>query len=209
MKRNEDRGSRAEAGWYWPVRPSAVLAMGLSMLIILTIMSCSGSAGQSGQENDRQEPGLAGKAAGREVSSLVKKNLLPPLNPALAVARRDLFRPSSLMAVLDGQPDNEGEMTEEEIMAEMLATRQLEGGLPTIQPNNSLLESLNFIYSGLIFSGQKALALILIDGQALALAEGEEIIPGLILVKITPEEVLIRDNQGNSRKIKVKDNSDE
>ena len=49
----------------------------------------------------------------------------------------------------------------------------------------------------------------MIDGQALALAEGEEIIPGLILVKITPEEVLIRDNQGNSRKITVKENSDE
>jgi len=45
--------------------------------------------------------------------------------------------------------------------------------------------------------------------RPLALAEGEEIIPGLRLDKITPEEVLIRDSQGNSRKIKVKENTDD
>jgi len=95
------------------------------------------------------------------------------------------------------------------MMPNRLAAGQSAGGFQTDQSNTSLLESLDFIYSGLIFSGQKSLALILIDGQALALAEGEEIIPGLRLDKITPEEVLIRDNQGNSRKIKVKENSDD
>jgi len=105
--------------------------------------------------------------------------------------------------------DDEEEMADEEIIPERLAAGQSAAGFQTGQSDTSLLESLDFIFSGLIFSGQKALALILIDGQALALAEGEEIIPGLKLVKITPEEVLIRDSQGNSRKIKVKENNDE
>ena len=205
MKKNKGLVSRADLKWRWPIRQYVLVAMSLSFLIA---MLYSGSINLFGQEKNRQQPGQPGKTRAREVSSLVKKNLLPPLNPALAVARRDLFRPSSLMTA-NRVYDDEEEMADDEIIPERLAAGQSAAGFQTGQSDTSLLESLDFIFSGLIFSGQKALALILIDGQALALAEGEEIIPGLKLVKITPEEVLIRDSQGNSRKIKVKENNDE
>ena len=205
MKRNKRRGCLQELKRCRATRLLVFVTIGLGFLIG---MLCSGSINLSGQEKKSQQPGQPAKAIAREVSSLVKKNLLPSLNPALAVARRDLFRPSSLMTA-NRVSDNEEEMAGDGIVPERLAAGQAAGGFQTGQSNTSLPESLDFIYSGLIFSGQKALALILIDGQALALAEGEEIIPGLKLVKITPEEVLIRDSQGNSRKIKVKENNDE
>jgi len=205
MKRNKRRGYLQELKLCRATRLLIFVTIGLSILII---KPCSGSINLSGQERDSQEAGQEAKAITREVSSLVKKNLLPSLDPALATARRDLFRPSSLMAE-NRVLDNEEEMADGEMMPDRLTAWQSAGGFQTDQSNTSLLESLDFIYSGLIFSGQKSLALILIDGQALALAEGEEIIPGLRLDKITPEEVLIRDNQGNSRKIKVKENSDD
>ncbi|HPB60029.1 MAG TPA: hypothetical protein PK266_08260 [Candidatus Saccharicenans sp.] len=205
MKRNKRRGYLQELKLCRATRLLVFVTIGLSILII---KPCSGSINLSGQERDSQEAGQEAKAITREVSSLVKKNLLPSLDPALATARRDLFRPSSLMAE-NRVLDNEEEMADDEMMPDRLTAWQSAGGFQTDQSNTSLLESLDFIYSGLIFSGQKSLALILIDGQALALAEGEEIIPGLRLDKITPEEVLIRDSQGNSRKIKVKENSDD
>ncbi|HNS05366.1 MAG TPA: hypothetical protein PKH53_05085 [Candidatus Saccharicenans sp.] len=205
MKRDKRRGYLQELKLCRATRLLVFVTIGLSILII---KPCSGSINLSGQERDSQEAGQEAKAITREVSSLVKKNLLPSLDPALATARRDLFRPSSLMAE-NRVLDNEEEMADDEMMPDRLTAWQSAGGFQTDQSNTSLLESLDFIYSGLIFSGQKSLALILIDGQALALAEGEEIIPGLRLDKITPEEVLIRDNQGNSRKIKVKENSDD
>jgi len=205
MKRNKRRGYLQELKLCRATRLLVFVTIGLSILII---KPCSGSINLSGQERDSQEAGQEAKAITREVSSLVKKNLLPSLDPALATARRDLFRPSSLMAE-NRVLDNEEEMADDDMMPDRLTAWQSAGGFQTDQSNTSLLESLDFIYSGLIFSGQKSLALILIDGQALALAEGEEIIPGLRLDKITPEEVLIRDSQGNSRKIKVKENSDD
>ncbi|HNT01413.1 MAG TPA: hypothetical protein PKJ80_05215 [Candidatus Saccharicenans sp.] len=205
MKRNKRRGYLQELKLCRATRLLVFVTIGLSILII---KPCSGSINLSGQERDSQEAGQEAKAITREVSSLVKKNLLPSLDPALATARRDLFRPSSLMAE-NRVLDNEEEMADGEMMPDRLTAWQSAGGFQTDQSNTSLLESLDFIYSGLIFSGQKSLALILIDGQALALAEGEEIIPGLKLVKITPEEVLIRDSHGNSRKIRVKENNDE
>ena len=205
MKRNKRRGCLQELKRCRATRLLVFVTIGLGFLIG---MLCSGSINLSGQEKNSQHPGQPAKAIAREVSSLVKKNLLPSLDPALATARRDLFRPSSLMAE-NRVLDNEEEIAGDDMMPNRLAAGQSAGGFQTDQSNTSLLESLDFIYSGLIFSGQKSLALILIDGQALALAEGEEIIPGLRLDKITPEEVLIRDSQGNSRKIKVKENNDE
>ncbi|HAV41859.1 MAG TPA: hypothetical protein DCW97_05575 [Acidobacteria bacterium] len=204
--KNKAVGGRLKVVRRWPFKPSALVSINLSILII---MSCSLLAGQSNQEQESQEPGRAGKASSPPVSSLLKKNQLPQLNPDLAVARRDLFRPSSLNAAQDRAAIEGGEMAGEEIMDERPEFQISDNELLAGQQNTSLLESLNFIYSGLIFSGQKALALILIDGQALALTEGEEIIPGLKLVKITPGEILIKDSQGNSRKIKVKENTDD
>lgn len=204
--KNKAEGGRLKVVRHWPFKPSALVSIGLSILII---MSISLLAGQSNQKQESQEPGRAEKAASPPVSSLLKKNQLPQLNPGLAVARRDLFRPSSLGAAQDRAAVEGGEMAGEEILDERPEFQISDNELLAGQQNAPLLESLNFIYSGLIFSGQKALALILIDGQALALAEGEEIIPGLRLDKITPEEVLIRDSQGNSRKIKVKENTDD
>lgn len=69
----------------------------------------------------------------------------------------------------------------------------------------SILESLNLSCSGLVTSGNKKMALILVDGQAITLAEGEELIPGIRLTRIAADEVIFQDDQGNSRKVRVKE----
>ncbi|MDD8021255.1 MAG: hypothetical protein PHU81_08795 [Acidobacteriota bacterium] len=183
------------------------------LLVSLMIISCSGSAGQPDKKPDKKPenggPGQVEKEAGLQFSSFLQKNQQTKLDPALAVARRDIFRPGGL-SFSGSLPDGtEAEIIGGKLVGEEPGLETAEAGLELHQEAASLLEKLNLIYEGIIFSEQKALALLALDGQTLVLSEGEEIMPGLRLVKITASEVLIEDSQGNSRKIKVKENSDE
>jgi len=133
-----------------------------------------------------------------KVSSFIKKELLAKLDPVLANARRDLFRPSALESTVSLPPVSSAQNQSE---SPDIYSKETE--------SQSVLETLNIAYLGLVSSGSKALALVTLDGQAVILSEGEEVIPGVRLVKISPEEILFKDSQGNSRKIPVKESFDE
>lgn len=123
--------------------------------------------------------------------SFIKKWKLPVLDSSLAVARRDLFRMSSGLPALENQDYQQ---------PEKISPMEEQASAPV-----SLLQSVNIAYLGMAVSGKKKVALLELDGQPLSLAEGEEFLPGLKLVSITPEEILIRDNKDNSRKIRLKE----
>lgn len=138
-----------------------------------------------GQQNKKPE------AAGQiESASFIKKELLPKLDLSMAQAKRDLFRPSS--SEIPAFSDSKIQISDENFRGEI--------------QNASILESFYITCPGLIDSGNKKVALIEVEGQALSLSEGEELIPGIRLVKITSEEILFQDDQGNSRKVRVKEN---
>jgi hypothetical protein len=148
-------------------------------------------------EKDKQQESHQAKAPVK-ISSFIKKELLPKLDPALANARRDIFRPSTVES-------------DKAMPSTLTPQNQIEPAeIPSEEAENkSVLESINIVYLGLVSSRNKVLAVVLLDGQAVTLREGEEVIPGIRLVKISPEEVLFKDSQGNSRKIPIKENLDE
>ena len=156
-------------------------------LQLISVQGKTIPAGSDKQDEAKKAEGL----------SLIKKELMPLLDPALAIARRDIFKPSLAAVQSGGMPQ----------FPAQAATEAFEdaGGLDELEAG-SLLESLNLSCPGIINSKQKRLALILVDGQALALAEGEELIAGIVLAKITEEEIILQDGQGNSRKIRIKEN---
>lgn len=125
--------------------------------------------------------------------SLIKKDRLPVLEPSLSFARRDLFRPSSLAAVsikTTGDRENRGNAVVEEKTGESPA----------------LLNNVDIVYLGMAIHGSRKVALIELSGEPLILSEGEEILfSGLKLVSITPEEIIIKDDRDNSRKIRLKE----
>ncbi|HEK86028.1 MAG TPA: hypothetical protein ENO29_06705 [Candidatus Aminicenantes bacterium] len=133
-----------------------------------------------------------------EATSFLRKELLPKLDPAMARARRDLFKPSMVES-------NASSITNPSIK-EQASPAEIS---PEESQDKSILESLNLTYLGLVSSGKRAMALVLLDGQAVTLSEGEEVIPGIRLAKITPQEILFKDNQGNSRKVSIKESLDE
>lgn len=148
------------------------------------LLASSGLAGVR-QENKsgRQEesPAVSG-------SSYIKKDLLPKLRPEMAEVKRDPFRPASAPAA----------------RSQARRTLPAESGPARIK-SASVLENLSLSCLGLVNSGNRRMALILVDGQAVTLAEGEELIPGIRLAAISTEEIVFRDNQGNSRKVRIKE----
>ncbi|MGQ9801464.1 MAG: hypothetical protein ACUVRL_07370 [Candidatus Saccharicenans sp.] len=121
-------------------------------------------------------------------ASFIKKHLLTRLKPEMAAIKRDPFRPVSAGGQRSPVP-----------RAVPLETEN--------RPSKpvSILEKLSLSCSGLVTSGNKKMALILVDGQAITLAEGEELIPGIRLTRISADEVIFQDDQGNSRKVRVKE----
>lgn len=126
-----------------------------------------------------------------EQTSFIKKEKLPVLEPSLAAAKRDLFRISYEAPVADIPSGGlEGQDIQEELNKEAPV---------------SLLQKVDIVYLGMVFSGKKKVALLELDGQPLSLSEGEELLPGLRLVAIGSEELLIKDSENNSRKVRLKE----
>ncbi len=125
--------------------------------------------------------------------SLIKKDRLPVLEPSLSSVRRDIFRPSSL-AVAPVKSAQDWKNRENALVE----------GKAGESP--ALLNNLDIAYLGMAVHGSKKVALIELNGEPLILSEGEEILfSGLKLVRITPEEIIIKDDRDNSRKIRLKE----
>ncbi|MCX8159921.1 MAG: hypothetical protein N3G18_03190 [Candidatus Saccharicenans sp.] len=151
-------------------------------LIFCLMLVAEGGLALACQQNSTAQPEAATGA------SFIKKELLTKLKPEMAVVKRDPFRPVPTGAARG--------LTRRTVPleAESRPVRQV-----------SILESLNLSCSGLVASGNKKMALILVDGQAVTLAEGEELIPGVKLTRISADEVIFQDDRGNSRKVRVKE----
>lgn len=166
---------------FGPVTGRRLAALSLVAIFCLMLVAGEGQT-LTGQENSPGQPETRTRA------SFIKKELLDRLKPEMAAVKRDPFRPVSAGAV--GRPVR-------------IAVPAEASDRPIRQA--SILESLNLSYSGLVTSGNKKMALILVDGQAITLAEGEELIPGIRLTRIAADEVIFQDDQGNSRKVRVKE----
>jgi len=156
----------------------------LALIFLLESVSFSNPGVQENKSTSAKRPETG-------LNSFIKKEKLPTLEPALAVARRDLFRAAGFPLATEATVsnlNNQDYSSEEKVKA--------------AQP---LLQTVNIAFLGMTISGKKKVALIELDGQSLSLSEGEELLPGLRLVRIEPEEILIKDNQDNSRKIRLKE----
>lgn len=153
------------------------------MLVVMGLIALVVEASVPGLQDSKNA-----QKENRITVSFIKKHLMTRLKPEMATSKRDPFRPVTAMR------------------SGSLASRTLPSETETPAPKSfSILESLSLSCSGLVISGNKKMALILVDGQAITLAEGEEFIPGIRLTRISGDEITFQDDQGNSRKVRVKE----
>ena len=111
--------------------------------------------------------------------SLIRKDLLKEKPGEIELSRRDIFSPRTTFAPLgisaSGEPPG----------------GQITGGEKTVTPPamEPAEPSLDLSYIGYIQSVHKMIALVILDGQALAVSEGEEVLPGVKLEKVTPDGI--------------------
>jgi len=125
---------------------------------------------------------FAGQGQGEVVrpsvpARLVRMDLLASTPAETNLPLRDIFKPRgpSLAAEFQGS---------EAVVRESSAgiVRPSEDPIPA-QP------ALNLVYIGYIRSARAMIALVIADGQAAAVAEGEEVFPGVTVVKVTPDRI--------------------
>ncbi len=129
-----------------------------------------------------------GKEKQTEKTSFIKKEVLNYITPEMASVKRDLFRPAADAAA----------------KREIRVVRPVEP-VSEVTGVSSILDSLNLSCPGLVQSGNKRMALIVVDGQPITLAEGEELLPGIKLVSISADEIIFRDDRGNQRKVRIRE----
>lgn len=122
---------------------------------------------------------------------LVRTDLLrlPPPEPAAAV--RDIFSPGRAVAVPEAIAPFAGFPDEEEPGAE---------GAPEAVPEEPALD---IAYLGYVRSGGKMVALVFSDGMALAVAEGEEVFPGVTVEKIGPDRIDVIESDGKRTSVPI------
>lgn len=134
-----------------------------------------------------EKPAAAKKAAS---PPLVRMDLLMsrPADPAAPI--RDIFSPGRAVAPTESVavPDiSEGEEPE-------LA------GSPEAAPKEAALD---LVYVGWVTSGRKIVALVISEGQTMAVVEGEEIVPGLKVDKIGPDRIEVISPDGKRTSVPV------
>jgi hypothetical protein len=137
-------------------------------LIALSLVSSLLSAPQA----SRTERTPVGAAVGTK--PLIRKDLLVFSRGEIPPPRRDIFRPR----------DNSGPVVSQApLISPSVLKRQT-------HPANKLPAfALNLVYLGSVRSGGKIVALVLRDGQTEPVAEGDEIVPGYKVLRITPDEI--------------------
>lgn len=143
-----------------------------ALIFFLGISLCLWSRGGFLQKKKTQE---------KEIKSLIRKELLLKERKKLEPPRRNIFSPRSLGS-LEANPDAVGfEQNPSESSSETSLTSSEDRPLP----------SLNIRYIGYIHSGEKIVALIIFEGDAVAVEKGEMISAGVEIGKITREEIEI------------------
>ena len=115
---------------------------------------------------------------------LVRKDLLVLGKAEIAPPLRDIFRPrfsgTPSVAVRPAGP----------------APKPAAGTAVTEEPPSF---NLNVSYIGSIKSGGRTIALVLRGGQTLSVSEGDEIVPGYRVVRVTDEAIAVQGPTGETR----------
>ena len=136
---------------------------------VVLVWSLAGgfSAGQ-GQEEDVR-PSAPARLVRMDLLASAPAEANPPL--------RDIFKPRGPSLAMENRGS---EAVVPESPAGLL--RPSEASIPA-KP------ALNLVYIGYIRSARTMIALVIADGQAAAVAEGEEVFPGVTVVKVTPDRI--------------------
>lgn len=123
---------------------------------------------------------------------LVRTDLLivPPPEPAAAI--RDIFSPGRAVAVPAAVAPGLAEPSDEEDPGPE--------GAPEAAP---VEPALDITYIGYVRSGGKMVALVFSDGLALAVAEGEEVFPGIKVEKIGPDRIDLVESDGKRTSVPI------
>lgn len=138
-----------------------------------------------------QRAGAAKKAPGTD--PLVRMDLLKSLPPQPAAPLRSIFSPGLAAAAPEPvpEPDDSADATGQE------------PGLEAPQETAPAQPVLDLVYLGYVRSGLRIIALVFSEGQSLAVAEGEEIVPGLKVEKIGPDRIEVTGPDGKRTSVPI------
>ena len=111
--------------------------------------------------------------------SLIRKDLLKEKPGEIGPPRRDIFSPRTAFAPPGISPPGEppgGRIADAE-------KPETPPALESAEP------SLDLSYIGYVQSAHKMIALVILEGQAMAVSEGEEVLPGVKVEKVTPDRI--------------------
>jgi hypothetical protein len=116
---------------------------------------------------------------GAWAQSLIRKDLLKEKPGEIAPPRRDIFSPRTAFAPPGfSQP------------GESPGGRATDAGKSETPPAMKSAEpTLDLSYIGYVQSAHKMIALIILEGQAMAVSEGEEVLPGVKVGKVAPDRI--------------------
>lgn len=138
---------------------------------VLALLCLVSSMGASPQETKakRTPEQIAG-----ESKPIVRKDLLVFGKGQIPPPRRDIFRPGFTggPAASTGFP---------------LRPPVAKSQAPKVEEPPAFV--LNLTYVGSVRSGGKIVALVIRDGQTMPVAEGDEVMPGYKVVRVTPDEI--------------------
>jgi hypothetical protein len=137
---------------------------------VFAILCLVSSMGVSSQETRAKK---SPEQVAGESKPIVRKDLLVFGKGQILPPRRDIFRPGYYGTPASGP---------------MIATR------PALKPQTPKVEEppafvLNLVYVGSVRSSGKIVALVIRDGQTMPVAEGDEVVPGYKVVRVTPDEI--------------------
>ncbi|MBN1225106.1 MAG: hypothetical protein JXB23_17790 [Candidatus Aminicenantes bacterium] len=140
-------------------------------MVLLSVISLAAFTPQEATQDAR------GQAA--EMESLIRMDLLRGEKKTLPPPRRNIFTA--------GKKKNEFQESDDEFFGES-GTMEEGKSPPQIE---QAFSALDLRYIGYVRSGERMVALVIYQGEALAVAEGEEIESGVTIGKILPGEIEI------------------
>ena len=151
-----------------------------AVLVLLAWGALAGGFPASGQDKP-------GPSSGPAVESLIRKDLLGRTRPAEVRPRRNIF-------IRNGGPVVEAPPAESpRAKPEVPATPgQPEATEPDIR------------FVGCVLTARQTVAIVIVDGQALAVAEGDRLADVFTVQEISPEALTLVDAQGQTRTISIR-----
>lgn len=154
-------------------------SVGFSLVLFLFFMAFISSQDKNQEKTEKKRPPV----------SLIRKDLLAVDTKKLDPPKRNIFTPNSAGPVKSAAYEDMNERRQ--------AERQ---NMEALEPERPSARPLGLRYIGYVKSGQKITALILFEGEALAVDVGEEIAEGLSISMITLEDITVIGSDQEPRK---------